>query len=447
MSLMALLSVALLWLLGASVSSAVGLGRVRSVDDAPLHLALGACLLGLLGTLAVIAGVGLHPWQFHALIAAAAAVAFLLHRRGKIGPAASVERPVRPPLPGQTRVLLGAGVVVWAAVAAACFQDRLWWDGWQNWVFKARVLFAEGTLPAAFLDRAGPYTPANLDYPLLAPLSDWWAFSHVAAASAQAASLTGAAWAGALALLAWSALRDRVDTRVAAAAAVGVAAFWPVAFFAIGGTADVFVAVALMGAAVELERAVRTRDARPVWRAAVFLALGALAKNEGIALAVLGFVAGSAALAASGERRPGRILPLALAPLAAAPWYLHTRSMGLAAGASSAAAAGDLGERFGIVLSALGELFGSLGWMPVPLLVAAGIASAVRRRDGALAGPWGLLLAYVATVTATYVLTSANVVALILTSSTRVFGAMVPAFVVLAALSVGDAPPAVARGD
>ncbi|HET6762142.1 MAG TPA: glycosyltransferase family 39 protein [Longimicrobiaceae bacterium] len=439
---MSLVAFALLGVLGAAVASLGGLGRARRVEDWPLHFALGASILALLGTAVVIAGIPLALWPVYLLVALAVAGALAVNRRRPGGDASGAGDPA-PCVDTATRAILGVAFLVWVAIVAACFQDRLWWDGWQNWVFKARVLFAEGTLSPAFLDPGGAFTPANLDYPLLQPLSDWLAFVHVGAPLSQAASLIGAAWTGVLALLAWSALRDRVDTRVAAAAAVGAAAFWPVAFFAIGGTADVVMAVALMGAAVEMERALRHRETRYVWRTAVFLALGALAKNEGIALAVLGCVAGIGALAATGERRPGRLLPLLLGPLAAAPWFLYTRSLGLASGASGASAVAEHGDRLAMVASALAELFGSLGWMPVPLLAAAAVVSAIRRRDAALGGPWALLALYFAAVCATYVLTAGDVVGLILTSSMRVFGAMVPALVVLAALSVSPAPPVV----
>lgn len=425
-----------LWLLGAAVLTCANARSGEGTDAVSADFAAGAAVLAFAGMAAVSLGAGLSLTAGYLLVAAFAALGArrlrrpLLRVRGTRAPAAGA-------------LLCAAGALL-AAVLTTGMQDRLVWDGWGIWTLKARVLFVEGTLPRDFLDPAGVFASTNLDYPLAVPLVDWWLYQHAGAALPALASFMGAVWFLLLALVVWGALRDRVDHRLAAAATLGTAAFWPVAFFATGGTADVVVALALLGGVVELERGLERHDAAALGRAAAYVALGALAKNEGIALAVLFAIVGGAFLLRAGERRLRRFLPLFVPLLAVAPWVVFVRLGGVRIGAFSAGAdAAPLGERVSLFLTGVRVLFSSGPWLPLPLLAGVGVAAAARQGGPGVRAGWTLLGGYVAVLCATYLQAEADMMWLLSTSLPRVLGAVVPALVFLSTLSAArdDALP------
>ena len=115
---------------------------------------------------------------------------------------------------------------------------------------------------------------------------------------------------------------------LAGTATLGTAAFWPLPYYATGGTADVVVALALLGAVAEIERGFTLERTDALWRAGLFVALGAMAKNEGLALMVVAL----AAVAWAVRRDTGRlrrIIPLTVPLLAAAPWLVFRFAHGL----------------------------------------------------------------------------------------------------------------------
>jgi hypothetical protein len=377
----------------------------------------------------IAVGARLRPALLYLLLVTLAGAVWWRRSRVPIG--------LRTPRPTSAAILLGLTAVVVALIAAGAARDRLSWDGWAIWTFKARVLFLEKTLPGSYLAPTGGYEFSHPDYPLALPLVGWWVYEHAGLVAPRLASLIGAVWFGLLPLLMWSALRERIDVRIAATAALGTAAFWPLAFFAVGGAADVLIAVGLLGGLIELERSLAANTDHPArWRAAVFFSLAALAKNEGLALAIIVLLVGTGALLRAGTRRWRAYLPLALPLLAATPWFLFTRLRGLgAATLESSAGIGGVWERIPLFFYGLGTLFSLGAWMPVLLLAGLGLLASARQRSPSV-GAAGLILAgYFAVVCAVYLQAPYDLLWIMATSLHRVLATLVPSVIFLALLS------------
>jgi len=335
--------------------------------------------------------------------------------------------------------LLGLTGITLLAVGSAALSDRLWWDGWAIWALKGRVLFLEGTLPRAFLDPGGPYGFSHLDYPLLVSLIDWWGFRHVGSTAPAVASFTGFVWFSMIPLLLWGALRRRLGERLAALAALAAAACWPIAFFATGGTADVVIALALLGAAIELERAMGHGGRAALWRAGIFLGLAATSKNEGLALALVGL--GVGILARGNVARPHRLPALLLPVAVAAPWFLFTRAMGFESDVlASSPGVWEAGARAWVLAGALVRHFASTPWQPLPVLAGLGLIAALRRPDPGLSAGWALVTGYFAVLCGVYISAPLDLNWLIATSVPRVFSVFGPATLFLVLVSVVGRP-------
>lgn len=396
------------------------------------------------------------------------------------------------------RVLLTATCLILLLLAVSASQDRLVWDGWAFWTLKARILFHEGTLPLATLAPAGPYPYAHPEYPLAVPLLDWWLYRHADAPDPALASLAGVFWFATLPPLVWVALKEHIGARFAALATLGTTAFWPLAFYASGGYADIVVALAILGSVLELRRlhsgwagsvprigkgqgqfhsgmsrgewrdeartvdkldhsltdcsateiapgATRSQPALPAairspdpsigaaTRLALYLALAALAKNEGLALALIGAMVAIASGLWYGERRLRYFVVYSIPFLALAPWFIFTRTLGLVPQHldGAAPALGDVLARIPIIVAALGKLLLSRAWVPLPFLVLAALYSALRR-GGFVAGTgWGVAGAYAAVVCGVYLGTGLELEWLLRTTLDRMVGDLVPALVVL----------------
>lgn len=415
-----------LWAGGAS---ALSLARVRDLtltDRLVADFASGAVVLAFVGTMAIVLGLQLSLGAIYLGLFLLIGSAFKWGRSG--GAVVARERD-----PFALGILALVGMLL-TAVGVATTSDRLWWDGWAIWALKARVLFLEGTLSPVFLDPAGPYVFTHLDYPLLVPLVDWWGFRHLGEVLPQAASFLGFFWFLLIPVLLWGALRDRLGERIAALAALAAAACWPIAFYATGGTADVVIALALLGAIVELDRAFGQEDRSALWRAGMFLALGAAAKNEGLALAVIGSCI--ALVAPGGIARASRLPALLLPLVVAAPWLLFTRAIGLESDVLVALpSVAEGGTRAWILAGALLRQFTGTPWQPLPILALLGVVAALRQSDRSLSVGWTVLTAYAIVLCGVYASAPQDLPWLISTTLPRVFGALAPATLFLALAS------------
>lgn len=402
-----------IWLLGALALAHIG-ARGRGILGVVADFAAGVVLLAFVGSIAVIGGIRLSPLAIYGLVLVLGAAA-TIRRRG-------VRVSLELPEDRIARLLLVAIVLPIGLLALSALDDRLWWDGWAIWVLKARILFNEGTLPSEYFERGGWLAFSHTDYPLAVPLLNWWLFHHVGAPDPAVAALAGTIWHAVLVFTVVGVLRDRVGDRVAALTGLGIACFWPIAFFASGGTADVVIALALVGALWEMDEGLASGDASAFWRSGVFLALGAMAKTEGLAVAVA--VGGAAALLAWRRTlRPRRLLGCALPFAIVAPWLVFTKALGIRRPYFTLdLTAAELLDRAVLFAKSVGTMvFGSASWLPLAGIIGVGIL-----RDRSHAG-WLALGGYFTAIAMTYLLTPDDPLWLIDTSLRRVLAACVPA--------------------
>jgi hypothetical protein len=359
-----------------------------------------------------------------------------------------------------------AGAVVLLTLATG-FTDRLWWDGWVIWFFKVHALATHGGVPTALLNPDGPYGFTAPRYPMALPVLVYWMGGRLAVPAA--ASLTGALLWACLTPLAWAHMVPGAGARRAGAVALGVALCRALAFYATGGTADIGLALGLLGGALAWRDYARSGRAASAWEAATYLALAAMMKEEGVMLAIVAGMLGGLVLAvARHERR--RMLWLALfAPiLAAAPWWAVThRAAGVGRFQSvlTNASAGTVAEpgvvdtalsRLPDVLAGLWTLGTTLTFLPVLLLAVLGGCAALsswsavrpigRRAFVVAMVPTLILLGYLAGIVAAYCAAPADVEWLLRTAGVRVLVSLVPATVVLSCLSLSRTPPSAEAG-
>lgn len=448
-----------LWLLGASALALAGArreeARTAGLEVMATDFVAGVVILAGTGMTTIALGWRLSLAPYYMLIVLLVTAAArrrrantFRSRSGRGGGSGGWAHVVWPRSPRAQLLLAGAGALL-LLLALSASQDRLVWDGWAFWTLKARILFHEGTLPPATLAPTGPYPYAHPDYPLALPLLNWWLYRHAGSPAPELASLAGALWFATLPPLVWAALRRESGEGVAALSTFGMAAFWPLALYAAGGYADIVIALALLGVVIEVERARRGDEPGSPIRLALYLTLAALAKNEGLALALIGTAVALVSMRSQGERRlrpygarvlaarmsaVPRLTLLALPFLALAPWFILTRRLGLApqhlAGAEPAI--GEALARVPIVVVALGKLLLTRAWVPLPFLVMLALYAAARR--GRLVAPagWAVVGGYGAVIFGVYLTTALELEWLLRTTLDRLVGGLVPAVVVLA---------------
>ena len=434
--------------------------RERAARTTPAaEAAAGVVLLAVTGTIVIAAGGRVTPALVYFVFGfAAAAGALRWVRRRAAGPVRGPGEAEGAGEGGEVRmvgrggtaaaarrdrvaaVLIVAAAVVWLALLVAASRDRLAWDGWAIWTFKARVLFDEGTLPPAVLDPTGVYAFAHPEYPLAVPLLDWWIYHHAGAARPALLSMLGALWFGLLPILMWRATRPYAGERWAALAALGVTTFWPISLYAIGGYADVLITVATLGAVIELERLATEPDRRGAVRLAWFLALAAVAKNEGLVLALIGGLVGAWLLWRGGARRAGTFAVLGLPFAAAAPWLWTVWRLRLEPHHLAGARPGVLEAvgRVPDVVGALIELGTTRSWIPLPWLILLGVLLVARRTRATSRASWVFLGGYTLAFLTVYVVTPLDPDWLIGSTLDRLVGMVIPAAVLLTVREVGS---------
>jgi hypothetical protein len=313
--------------LGAGLGVLYGLGFVRSGREALRQLGL-ALVVGWAGveiatSTALVLGVPFGAWLIAVLGAAIAAAGVVVGRRvaarpmralGESGPAAWVA------VAGAALVCVQLAALLRRAVNAGAPTE---WDAWSFWLPKARSIVELGGLDT----RMGGFTSfASPSYPPLVPASEASAFAFMRDTTASALPVQH--WVIAAAFL--GALASLLATRVRPAIlwpSLAMLSLLPTFGVLIGsslGDESLMLLLGLGGACVALW--LLELDARYAALGGVFLAAAALAKDEGLWVAVI--IAGTA-LVASLARPPRRPLVPALvllAPiLALLPWKIWLR--------------------------------------------------------------------------------------------------------------------------
>ncbi|MDX6478049.1 MAG: hypothetical protein QOG29_636 [Gaiellaceae bacterium] len=393
-------------LLGAGFGALHALGLVRSGRDALRHtglaLVVGWALVGIVESWALVAGAPLTRWVIAAICFSIAAVGVLV--RPRIAPLRL--RLVRESGLWRVPAFAGAGVVLVQLAAilprAATQGAPLQWDAWAFWLPKARSIVEFGGLDTG----VGGFTSfASPGYPPLVPALQASAFAFTG--NTQASPLAVQEWLIAAAFFGaiWSLLAVRVRPAI----------LWPcLALLAslpnftalIGSSLGDEPLMLLLGLGCACAALwLREDNARFAALAALFLAAGALAKNEGIPPAlVLGLTMLAVALTRSPKRALAPVLVI-LAPLAAfAPWLVWMHVHRLPASAdyrlSDFLHPALLGDRLYRLSNAAhllpAHIFSRQQWLvAVPLMLVAALLAAPRRPALSL-----LALAPVATVVA-----------------------------------------------
>jgi hypothetical protein len=312
------------FLLIAGFGALNGLGLVRSGRDALRHtglaLVVGWAAVGIADSLALILGASLTWWVVALLAMAIAVTGVLLGRRV---PAYRL-RPVDEP--GRLSWVAVAGAAILLVQLAALLRRALaagaptQWDAWAFWLAKARAIVEFGGLDTAL----GGFTSfANPGYPPFVPAIEASAFAFMGNTTASPLALQhwviAAAFFGALASL--LSVRVRPAILWPCLALLAVLPTFTALIGSMLGDEPLMLLLGLGGACAALW--LLERDARYAALAGLFFAAAALAKNEGLPIAL---VLAATMLGASIARRPRRPLApalVALAPIVAlVPWKL-----------------------------------------------------------------------------------------------------------------------------
>ena len=315
------------FLLGAGLGVLSGLGLVRDGRDALRHTALallvGWAAVGVAECFALILGAPVNRWVVGALAVAIGAGGAIGGRR------VPGYRLPRSDESGPASWLAVAGAAVVFVQLAALLRRALGdaaptqWDAWAFWLAKARAIADFGGLDTAL----GGFTSfANPGYPPLVPALDASAFAFMG--NTNAAPLALQHWAIAAAF--FGALASLLSVRVRPAIlwpCLALLALLPTFTSLIGsslGDEPLILLLGVGGACSALW--LLERDARYAALAGLFFAAAALAKNEGLPIAL---VMALALLGAALARRPRRLLApglVLLAPIAAlVPWKIWLR--------------------------------------------------------------------------------------------------------------------------
>ncbi|HEY0674400.1 MAG TPA: hypothetical protein VGD27_19145 [Longimicrobiales bacterium] len=438
MMLPGVLSLLPLWALGFAAQRALGI-RQRGARGVVLDYVIGYLALGVMGSISVLLGAAPPLWWIYALVLVASAIAWM--RRAPVASALAGGSLSPQHHDVYVRVIAGATIMVLLFLVGTALTDRLIWDGWAIWTLRARILFFENGLPPDAFLKPGPYEFAHPEYPLALPLLDWWMFRHAGASLPALASFAGSLWIVALALLVWTHLKARVAPMIASLAVLGLVLFRPITEYAVGGTADVIIAVAMLGVVIELTSAEEASAAASV-RAGCFLALAVLSKNEGFALAIIA-VFSAAVIQPLGGFRARVIAAFAIPVAMGGAWYLVTRTWGLdVEQVGGLPPVASLPERVMTITGAFSRLASYRSWPPIFLLALLGAFSAARSSNRTDRFGWVLVVSYLLVLAGVYLSTSQDLVWLLRTSLERVVSHAVPALLVLSVCAIFPAHPA-----
>jgi hypothetical protein len=313
--------------LGWAVLFATALMPLRA---APLALATGAAgltglaLMGLAALMAVIAGLGMDLAVFGPLVVVAIAVLAVVGRRRRA--AAEDDEPGG----ARARWLLPLLVVAFVAIQAlASHAVPVAWDASHIWTLKAFALSSSGQLDGQLFTGGDGFSIAHLDYPLGWPVL-----------GGLLVRFTGHADQGWLIAELWIVLGAAVLTVpwLVRGGRWAALAFAPMILAMVAapsagllrGDADVPMACFAAAGVAGLASALESKRRGYAVLAAIWLAMAANMKNEGLAFAAAGLVA-AFAVAVAGRRR-SQILTVAGAGVAvialALPWKLWTSAHG-----------------------------------------------------------------------------------------------------------------------
>jgi hypothetical protein len=323
-----------------------------------------------------------------------------------------------------TAVSLG-GYALFATLA------RPWeWDFWAIWGLRARTDFVARGIDVAFLTNPD-VAYSHPDYPPLVPFV--YGFTALARGEwdDRWLGLVFVALAAALLVVARDEIRRATGSEMISS--VATLALAGVACSPFVGLADGALAAFGTAGLLALARGVREDDRRALVLAGVLLGLGAMTKNEGLALAASATIA----LAIFRWRRLAWLV-VPLLPLAA-PWLLFRATHALATDVVSGGVVSRIARRLADPAAFLAALAKGTPdrtgfWIVLAILLVAGGREVVRRHGVMLVAVLAQVLCYVVV----YAGTMHDLASHVQTSMGRISGHVAPAVGVICALAIRD---------
>lgn len=430
----ALTAVGVVWMLGALTLELAGARTREDLSQLVVDAAAGMVLLGTWVSAVVIVGGYLAPYQIGGLMMILVLIAW---HKGCVPW-------IRFSLPEGW-----ASWIVWGLAGATilglgllALRDRLWWDGWMMWSQKAQVLLNEGGLPHDFLVGDNGLELTHPDYPLGLSSVVWLAWSMTEVARPVASSVIGWALWVMTALFVGERLREPVGDFVAGLVVLGFSLFWPLLFYAQGGTADILVSLAMVGIVASLYEWLTTspdEERSALISLAVFLFLATLSKNEGWLVALASTGAGLS-LGWSQGRLNKRVLFSFTPLLFPVIWSAFMSSLGVGASFLSRATLlppEQLLDRALTLWASLRSYTYTAPWSGLMWVIGVGAAGllASRKRD-VLAGLWLVPVGVFVGVVAIYLAIPMDIEWWLSTSQHRVMGQLVPTVLFLSVVSL-----------
>ena len=278
-----------------------------------------------------------EPWW---LVGTIAVAAWIVMSRRRVRPSRPNERPSSSSLLWTAAGCLLA--IQCAALLVTSLHTPLGWDGLFNFELKARLAFEQqprGQIPIAYFADASR-TWSHPRYPLLVPFAEFWVYSWLGRVDQTAVKLLFPLFFFSIVGTICGVVRRLTNARAALATGIGLG-FVPALTMgpgAVTGYADVPLAAATVAALSCAVYGFERHENRPLVLAAVFSAIGAWTKVEGLIIALylgVGVIVLAARRLRRGTPEPGPSMVAAssvlwLPFLAAVPWLWFQHHYGMA---------------------------------------------------------------------------------------------------------------------
>ncbi len=279
---LALASIMITWLSGASVLLIIFRGELSVPEFAGFSYIVGAGVTAGLLYLSSMTGNQFSALYVYLFLAVAFLIVLIIRAKdkhvlfkisiGRDGPSRYYEYPL---------IFLVIFIII--AVVAKGISGFPNWDGILNFGFIAKSFFTANKIDMKFFTDPSRYGHVHLDYPLLLPLLEYWSYHFAGTDNQQLIQLLSITYYMAFAGIFYGSIRDTVPRPVALLSLL-IVLYNPVILYdAVGGNADIVVAVYLIAVLVVYAKLL----VRPSLRTAILLGVlvGFLAnvKNEGFA--------------------------------------------------------------------------------------------------------------------------------------------------------------------
>ena len=339
-------------------------------------------------------------------------------------------------------------VTVWCTLLLIrTAQERLQgYDAMSNWIFKARIFYHEGTVPASFLTDPVFTTWDHSDYPPLVPLS----VAHVYSFTGDNDAIAKGWWvllAGAAAVALYWGLEGFVDRAARVAGLILLLLLPEILNYAEGphaGYADLPRAVLLMYSGIFFFRWLWQAARVDFVLAVFFLCASGFTKNEGLIVAAAGLVLiWLTGLVLRRDMLEGGRVSAVLVLLILLPWQVEVRLLGLQSDLHPSlplvltnfpGRIGPILERLFVRMTDINQV--GWTWIGLPFVSLAGLVRSPRRWLPALA-ILALILIHLASIILAHIVTPYDLNWHLSTSADRLVFQITPLVLLLITVSLG----------